>query len=269
MKGRLFTAIILAITALLFIPCLGEAKAAAKKRARHTSQQSAKSASVRQSYSVQAGDSLYRIAKEFRTTPDALKSLNRLKDNTIKVGQVIKVPVSKTAAAKSAPSNTAEATRTPNETYISAAPGGSADSDQANNSEASSTRLKLKQAGFDLIGERYRFGASGNGAFDCSGLVKSLFSKFNIDLPRSSKEQFKQGQKVSKDELQIGDLVFFSSGGTQPTHVGIYVGDNKFLHAARKARQVVVSDLSKIWYTMRYLGARRVMDLWSDEPVTE
>ncbi len=67
----------------------------------------------------------------------------------------------------------------------------------------------------------------------------------------------------------MGDLVFFSSGGKQPTHVGIYVGDNKLLHAARKARQVVVSDISKIWYTMRYVGARRVMDLWSDEPVTE
>jgi cell wall-associated NlpC family hydrolase len=98
--------------------------------------------------------------------------------------------------------------------------------------------------------------------------VKSVFSKFNIELPRTSREQFKQGEKVDRDNLQKGDLVFFSSGGKNPTHVGIYVGDNKFLHAARKARQVIVSDLNKIWYSMRYLGARRV--IWGDDnPVPE
>jgi cell wall-associated NlpC family hydrolase len=75
-----------------------------------------------------------------------------------------------------------------------------------------------------------------------------------------------KGEKVDRDKLQAGDLVFFSSGGSLPTHVGIYVGNDKFLHAARKARQVIVSDLSKFWYTMRYLGARRVMDLWWEEP---
>jgi cell wall-associated NlpC family hydrolase len=66
----------------------------------------------------------------------------------------------------------------------------------------------------------------------------------------------------------VGDLVFFSSGGTHPTHVGIYVGDDKFLHAAVKARQVIVSDLNKFWYTMRYLGARRIADLWWDDTET-
>jgi len=131
-------------------------------------------------------------------------------------------------------------------------------------------RIRLIEAGFKLIGVKYRFsGISEKSGLDCSGLVKTLFSKFNIDLPRSSKEQFRQGEKVRRDQLEAGDLVFFSSGGAQPTHVGIYVGDNKFLHAARKAKRVIVSDLDKIWYTMRYLGARRVADLWADEPDPE
>ena len=117
-----------------------------------------------------------------------------------------------------------------------------------------------------MIGVRYRrSGISEKTGFDCSGLVKSLFSKFNIDLPRSSREQYNQGEVVDRDKLQVGDLVFFSSGGTRPTHVGIYVGDDKFLHAAIKAKQVIVSDLNKFWYTMRYLGARRIADLWWDE----
>ena len=141
--------------------------------------------------------------------------------------------------------------------------------DAAKASETSPTPIRLVQAGFQMIGIRYRFGGSEKSGIDCSGLVKSLFSKFNIDLPRSSREQFKQGEKVSKDDLKPGDLVFFSSGGNQPTHVGNYVGNNQLLHAARHAGQVVVSDISKIWDTMRYLGARRVMELWGDDPAPE
>jgi peptidoglycan endopeptidase LytE len=270
MKGRSCIAIIFAIIALLLTSLPGHAKTAAQKQAKRASHQPTKLVNPGENYSVRAGDTLYEIARDFGTTPKALQSANRIKGSNLKIGQVLRIPVSKTAAAKSVIQSAAKTAPTLNETFISAAPAESAtNSEQVENSESVSTRLKLKQAGFDLIGVRYRFGASGNGAFDCSGLVKSLFSKFNIDLPRSSKEQFKQGQKISKDDLQVGDLVFFSSGGSQPTHVGIYVGDDKFLHAARKARKVIVSDLSKIWYTMRYIGARRVMDLWSDEPVAE
>jgi peptidoglycan DL-endopeptidase LytE len=269
MKGRSCIAIIFAIMALLFTCLPGHAKIAAKKQVRRASHQPTKSVKPEQNYSVRAGDTLYGIARDLGTTTKAIQAANKLKGSNLKIGQVLRIPVSRTAVTKSVTPSAAQTASASNETFLSAAPAESANSEQTENSESASTRLKLVQAGFDLIGMRYRFGASGNGAFDCSGLVKSLFSKFNIDLPRSSKEQFKQGQKISKDNLQVGDLVFFSSGGTQPTHVGIYVGDNKFLHAARKARQVVVSDLSKIWYTMRYIGARRVMDLWSDEPVTE
>jgi peptidoglycan DL-endopeptidase LytE len=269
MKGRPSIAVLFAILALLFASVPGQAKTATRKQAKRAHPQQAKSVKPVQSYSVHAGDTLYGIARDFRTTPDALKSANKLKGNTIKPGQILSIPGFKVAAAQAKQRSVAEATHSQIDSFISAAPVESIDKDKTENPETSSTQLRLVQAGFDMLGVRYRFGGSGNGSFDCSGLVKSLFSKFNIDLPRSSKEQFKQGQKVSKDELQVGDLVFFSSGGSQPTHVGIYVGDNKFLHAARKAKKVVVSDLSKIWYTMRYVGARRVMDLWSDEPVTE
>lgn len=100
---------------------------------------------------------------------------------------------------------------------------------------------------------------------DCSGLVKNLFDKLNIEVPRSSREQYKIGEQVAKAELAVGDLVFFSTRGKIPSHVGIYIGDNQFIHAARRARQVIISNLSQAWYQKRFIGARRISDLWKDE----
>jgi cell wall-associated NlpC family hydrolase len=220
-------------------------------------------------YVTRPGDSLYRIARAFKTTPEALMSDNKLRSAKIKIGQELTVPGAQAAAGLETPKTAAASpppTVSPNYPAISqpGSPG------QVPDENSPPRRLQLVKAGFEMLGVRYRYsGISEKNGFDCSGLVKSLFSKFDIELPRSSREQFKQGERVDRDELEVGDLVFFSSGGKQPTHVGIYVGNDKFLHAARKARQVIVSDLNKIWYTMRYLGARRITDLWGDGTADE
>ncbi len=267
MRGRSCIAVFIAILALLFISISGYAKttvnpaktpAKDKKKIRRNISQ-APQLSPGQGYLVRRGDNLTAIAHDFGPTPEAIKSANKLKSSRIIAGQLLTIPGAPAAEEES------PAGRIRNETYMTAAE----PEIPAADSEASPARLRLVQAGFQLIGVRYRFGGEGKSGFDCSGLVKSLFSKFNIELPRSSREQYQQGEKVSRDDLQMGDLVFFSSGGSQPTHVGIYVGNDRILHAARKARQVIVSDINKIWYKMRYLGARRVMDLWSDDPATQ
>jgi cell wall-associated NlpC family hydrolase len=268
MKGRFCAVIFFAIIGLLFANVPGHSKSTVSKQTKPASAHTSRLNSEL-SYSVQSGDTLYQIARDFGTTPGALKSANGLRSSRIKPGQILAIPATKSAALKTEPRPHAETTVNPSEIHRPAAAAGDAGGGQPADSQALSARLRLVQAGFQMIGVRYRFGGSGLSGIDCSGLVKNLFSKFNIDLPRSSREQFKQGQKIDRDQLEIGDLVFFSSGGTQPTHVGIYVGNNQFLHAARKAKQVIVSDLSKLWYTMRYLGARRVTDLWADEPVAE
>jgi peptidoglycan DL-endopeptidase LytE len=218
------------------------------------------------SYKVRPGDNLLRISSKFGVTVGALKSTNKLKSNVIQVGQELKIPsTGKKAAqiieAKKSPARLKPESLTPPPmAEMTAAPSESSESQQI--------RLQLAQAGFQFLGVRYhRSGESEKSGFDCSGLVKTLFSKFHIELPRTSRELYKQGEKVDRDKLEIGDLVFFSSKGSNPTHVGIYVGDNKFLHAALKAKQVIISDLNKIWYSMRYLGARRV--IWGDDPIPE
>jgi cell wall-associated NlpC family hydrolase len=273
MRDRYRSAILFAAIALLFASISGFAnntnvtsKSSSKhKKVKHSAQQSPKLKPNRV-YTVRRGDSLYEIARRFKTTPEALISANKLPGIKLKIGQELTVPLAQSAAtAKKAPKPESPL----NEPSISASISKPQDPEKTSISEISSLPHQLVEAGFQLIGVKYRFsGFSEKSGLDCSGLVKKLFSKFDIELPRSSREQYKQGEKIDKDKLEVGDLVFFSSGGTSPTHVGIYVGNDQFLHAARKAKKVVVSDLSKFWNTMRYLGARRILDLWWEEPAS-
>jgi cell wall-associated NlpC family hydrolase len=101
------------------------------------------------------------------------------------------------------------------------------------------------------LGTPYRWGAMGPNAFDCSGLVKWSFGKVGKSLPRTSRAMASQGVKVAKADLQPGDLVFFYS---PISHVGIYLGNNKIVHASRAGQPVKVSDMSR----MRFTTARRI-----------
>jgi peptidoglycan endopeptidase LytE len=226
-------------------------------------------------YTVNSGDSLYKIAKSFHTTVNALKAANGLKSSRLQIGRVLKVPAAGNVAAEAPPAVTvaerdpaeSPAAELPEKNVSEAIAAGEAAKPAAEEGNLEESELPLRErlvaAGLKMLGIRYRYsGTSEKTGLDCSALVRNLFSKFNITLPRSSREQYKQGEKVDRANLQAGDLVFFASSGKTPTHVGIYIGNNQFLHAARKARQVVVSDLDKLWYKTRYLGARRIMDLW-------
>ena len=203
-------------------------------------------------YTVRQGDTISGIAQSFNLGVKDITAANRLANsNKLSVGQVLVIPAenktfSETQAAVAS-------TQTVNK----------ADLNPPANLDA---RERLVEAGFNLLGVRYRYGGtSEKTGLDCSALVKNLFEKLGFTLPRSSREQYKEGEKVAKEDLQKGDLVFFSSGGKTPTHVGIYIGDNQFLHAASKAKKVIISDLSKTWYDFRYLGARRILELWRED----
>jgi cell wall-associated NlpC family hydrolase len=281
MKGRYCIILFLTSIALLFAPLGGYSKGyrsqtqSSKPTPEKPGAESAVPKDSSQTYVIRRGDTLYGIAHDFQVTVAALKSANGLKSTKIKPGRKLVIPGAKavvSVASKKQPPKKKEHVPSPAEQaavqYISQLQ----EQSQGTGNEPASTPLRLAEAGFKMLGVRYRFsGGSEKTGFDCSGLVKNLFSQFNIDLPRSSREQYEKGEKIDRDNLQVGDLVFFSSGGSRPTHVGIYVGEDKFIHAARKARKVVVTDLNKFWYTMRYLGARRIAELWSDEagPETE
>ena len=113
------------------------------------------------------------------------------------------------------------------------------------------------QSAAEFLGRPYHFGSEGE-AFDCSGFVRTVFAKIGIDLPRSARDQFTLGERVAHDELEPGDLVFFHTSRRTASHVGIYIGDDKFVHAATRGRQVQVDSLSESYYARHYLGARRL-----------
>lgn len=125
---------------------------------------------------------------------------------------------------------------------------------------ATATAQDAIDQAMDLLGIRYRRGGSSPEAgFDCSGFVSHVFREgLGLILPRSSKEMSKSGEVISREELRPGDLVFFNTMRKAFSHVGIYLGDNQFVHAPRTGGRVRIEDLRDSYWMKRFNGARRV-----------
>ncbi|WP_088188907.1 NlpC/P60 family protein [Desulfosporosinus sp. FKA] len=116
---------------------------------------------------------------------------------------------------------------------------------------------KLVDDALSLIGVPYVFGGNSRSGFDCSGYTQYVFKGVGISLPRTAEEQFKSGVSVSREQLQAGDLVFFSTYAPGASHVGIYIGGGKFI-AADSNKGICISNLDDPYYKSSYLGARRI-----------
>lgn len=126
-------------------------------------------------------------------------------------------------------------------------------------SSASSIGSQMVSYAYNFLGVSYVWGGTTPSGFDCSGFTKYVCNAFGYSLNRTAAQQLSNGYSVSKSELQPGDLVFFANtyaSSESATHVGIYVGENKFIHAASGG--VKVTSLSDSYYACRYVGARRI-----------
>jgi cell wall-associated NlpC family hydrolase len=179
-------------------------------------------------YTVKAGDTLWSIARRHGTTPARIAQLNGIADeDVLQVGQTLRLP------AAPAP--------------------------QPRRVEASPSRgLALVALARRFLGVPYRWGGTGNGGFDCSGFLYTLFQRFGITLPRTSFAMFRVGRPVSRSELRPGDLVFFTTYARGASHAGVYIGGGNFIHASSAGGGVRIDPLSKPYYNARYLGARRI-----------
>jgi len=92
---------------------------------------------------------------------------------------------------------------------------------------------------------------------DCSGFTKAVYNLCGVNIPRTSREQYKAGNPVSKSELRDGDLVFFGASESSITHVGIYVGNGKFVHAPKRGEDIKTASVDESYFERRFVGARR------------
>jgi cell wall-associated NlpC family hydrolase len=159
------------------------------------------------------------------------------------------------ASAHAAPSNNAADDI---ERYL-AERGISAQLDQVRQSVGdTASNLVFDAMGF--LGVPYRSGGTNAATgFDCSGFVRSMFERsVGKVLPRRASEQAAATEKIDKQDLKPGDLVFFNTMRQTFSHVGIYVGDNKFIHSPKPGQQVRVDDMRQAYWERRFTGARRV-----------
>ena len=110
-----------------------------------------------------------------------------------------------------------------------------------------------------FLGVAYRFGGASPSGFDCSGFMQYIFRKaFAVNLPRTSAEQANVGVAVNRSQLQPGDMVFFRTAGSRISHVGMYIGNDRFIHAPRTGKRIEITSLSNRYWSARYATARRV-----------
>ena len=118
--------------------------------------------------------------------------------------------------------------------------------------EVSGTALSLR-------GTPYRNGGADPGGFDCSGFVRYVFAQHGLSLPRTVAEQYQHGGSVAPADLRAGDLVFFTTTAPGPSHVGIVVGGDSFVHAPSSSGVVRVEHLGAAYWASRFVGARRLL----------
>lgn len=109
-----------------------------------------------------------------------------------------------------------------------------------------------------FVGYPYVYGASGPNSFDCSGFAQYVYKQYGYYLNRTADAQAYNGWYVSKSELEPGDLVFFNTSGNGIGHVGIYIGNDQFVHASTSRTGVIISSLNQSYYVSRYVTARRI-----------
>lgn len=229
-----------------------------------------KTADKPKSYKVIKGDTLPGIARKTGLKMADIRRFNGIKGNKIKAGQIlaladqsksVETPLNAVAVNRlqlvnrdllneQEFSNTlAELTDINSERPV----------DLAKSLEESSAGLnKLKKTAYSFLGARYRFGGNSRKALDCSSFTQQVFREQNVSLPRTAREQFHVGDEVMRGDLQKGDLVFFQTYAQFPSHVGIYLGNRKMIHASSRDRRVVISSMDTPYYTSRFLGARRI-----------
>lgn len=223
------------------------------------------------SYTVAKGDTLPKIAKKTGKKMSELRRINNLKANKVKPGQILALADTAATcdltAARQTRGKRLELVNSEllNEQELSTTLSELSDIDAdtpvdlaKNLEERSTTFSTLQKSAYGFLGARYRFGGNSRYALDCSSFTQQVFREQKVSLPRTAREQFRVGNEVPRGDLRRGDLVFFRTYAPFASHVGIYLGNRKMIHASSAEHRVVISSMDTPYYLSRYLGARRI-----------
>jgi cell wall-associated NlpC family hydrolase len=217
---------------------------------------------------VRKGDTLGKIARAHHVSVATIQAANGLEGTHLSVGMKLSLVDPQEATLHTGtwkPPTEAELTELAQavKSADTASPAVAASPEVAASPDASkaneSIKDRLLRVAQRMLAVPYRFGGTTLWGLDCSGFVQKTFAFLNLDLPRSAREQFREGAKVAKADLSPGDLVFFRTYAKYPSHVGIYLGDNRFVHASSRERKVTVESLDTPYYVKRYIGAKRLL----------
>ncbi|MGH7661958.1 MAG: C40 family peptidase [Vulcanimicrobiaceae bacterium] len=230
-----------------------------------------------QTYTVSPGDTVTSIARAHDISVAELARLNQLEGTDLRPGTVLVLDAQSAhvldpaeAAAARDRALAAEAAFVPKEEGTDLAfwaPGASDGKIAADKSalrrlaegianRTSLIAVRLTKSAMRFLGVPYVFGGTTTRGFDCSGYVQHVFAMLGIHLPRTADAQYEVGHKVKK--IEPGDLVFFQTYTAGPSHVGIYLGQGRFVHSS-SSHGVEVSELHDAYWSARYLGAKRIL----------
>lgn len=207
-------------------------------------------------HQVVRGETLWAISKKYEVPLDELRQANGLTGDDLKSGQVLAIP---RGAIPAAPPPNWLAVTLP-DGRVGWVPGSAVLLPATSPGEPA----QVLDLGSKLRGVPYKWGGEAPDGVDCSGFVQEVYRMAGHRLPRLADEQYAATKAVPRPDLQPGDLVFFTTYLPGPSHVGIYMGEGRFLHAS-SSRGVTDDSLDSDYFGPRFLGGRRLPD-WMDDP---
>uniref|UniRef100_A0A7V5XFM3 Peptidoglycan endopeptidase n=1 Tax=Thermodesulfobacterium geofontis TaxID=1295609 RepID=A0A7V5XFM3_9BACT len=214
-------------------------------------------------YEVKEGDTLRTISLKHNVPIELIKNLNDIKDNVIFVGQKLKIPYNSLEEEPFILENPAvQFKEKPKELLSQKFSVNFLSKSFIDEKDENLLKKKFLEISKQFRDYLYKLGGNGDGYLDCSMFVKLVYEELGIELPRTSREQFLVGIDVEKDELIPGDLLFFSRYRDKEriSHVGIYIGDNKFIHFSSRRKGLSIDSLDEPYFHERFVGAKRILN---------
>lgn len=227
-------------------------------------------------YAVKKGDTIAGIAEKTGVSAERIRTLNRLRARSLKVGKVLILPRSVPEEAKENVCESGDdmaAVDCDEEGDEGGIAATEVDKDEPEKMEllgkwkSTEERQLFVKVAMGFLGAPYRLGGSSVRGLDCSAFVRKIYEFFGVTLPRTAREQAQLGIRVLRNELEAGDLVFFNTRRLLG-HVGIYIGNNEFVHASSRNKGVRIDSLESPYYNRHFVKAVRLKDLDGDVRAT-